>query len=581
MTPSNNLDQSPGGCKAHLGPLRKALDAALERVAAEGVIDRIWAEDHTVWKEGPSEIVNRLGWLKSPDVMKQAIPDITAFAGDVRDAGCTRALLLGMGGSSLAPETFYRTFGTMDGYMEVHVLDSTDPGAVLHYDRNLPPEKTLFIVSTKSGGTVETLSLMKYFYNRVARALGPDAAGAHFAAVTDPGSRLEATAGQLNFRKVFLNDPNIGGRYSALSYFGLVPASLLGIDLELLLERAAAMAGKCRTSRKADIAGNPGAWLGCIMGELAKTGRDKVTFFLSPELAPFGAWVEQLIAESTGKEGKGILPVDGEPLGDPETYGGDRLFIGLKLEGDPGPGERIAALIDAGHPVVEIALRDVYDLGGEFFRWEMAVAVAGHVLGINPFDQPDVESAKVLAREMVAAYRSEGRLPDLVPTVERHGIRTYASFEADSPARALRRFLDQAEPGKDETAGRSYVAVQAYVNPSAEMDGALQAFRAKIRSRCRLATTAGYGPRFLHSTGQLHKGDGGRGLFIQILGNMPEDAPIPDETGSPDSAISFGVLKEAQALGDRRALLDGGRNVIRFYVEGNIPKGVDRLTEAL
>jgi len=581
MTPLNDFDQSARGYTAHLGAFRGAVGAALERVRTEGIIDRIWARDHTVWKEDPSEIRNRLGWLQSPDVMKKAIPEITAFQADIRQAGYTQALLLGMGGSSLAPETFYKVFRVREDHLDVHVLDSTDPGAVLHYDRGLSPEKTLFIVSTKSGSTVETLSLMNYFYNWAARALGPEAAGAHFTAITDPGSGLEAMARALSFRKIFLNDPDIGGRYSALSYFGLAPAALLGIDLELLLKRAAAMALKCRASQNTVMASNPGAWLGCIMGELAKAGRDKVTFILSPELAPFGAWAEQLIAESTGKEGTGILPVDGEPVGDPGVYGMDRLFICLKLGDDAAHEEQMTALINEGRPVVEIVLDDVYDLGSEFFRWEMAVAVAGHLLGINPFDQPNVESAKAVARDMVAAYQAEGTLPELVPTVELLGIRAYADFDAESPAGALRRFLDQADPGENDTAGRAYVAVQAYVNPSEEMNGALQEFRTRIGSRYRLATTVGYGPRFLHSTGQLHKGDGGHGLFIQILGDMPEDASIPDSAGSPDSSISFGVLKETQALGDRRALLDAGRKIMRFYMEGDIPEGLERLAEAL
>ncbi|MCK4470808.1 MAG: glucose-6-phosphate isomerase, partial [Anaerolineae bacterium] len=379
-------------------------------------------------------------------------------------------------------------------------------------------------------------------------------------AITDPGSRLVDIAQRHNFRATFLNDPNIGGRYSALSYFGLVPAALVGVDLETLIHRALTMACNC-DSCNCPIAGdNNGARLGAIIGALAQAGRDKVTLVTSPAIASFGDWVEQLIAESTGKEGKGILPVVGEPLGPPDVYGGDRLFVYLRLEGDDTHDAAIQALEDAGHPVVRLRLNDLYDLGGQFFLWETATAVAGHRLGINPFDQPDVEAAKVLARRMVAEYQEKGVLP--------------GGESAPLTAGVLNEFLAQAQAG-------DYVALQAYVQPTPETDAALAALRVRLRDHTRLATTVGYGPRFLHSTGQLHKGDAGHGLFIQFTADDPRDAAIPDEVGSQDSSISFGVLKMAQVLGDRQALLDAGRRVIRFHLGDDVVGGLKRLTEAM
>ncbi|MFQ5419412.1 MAG: glucose-6-phosphate isomerase, partial [Anaerolineae bacterium] len=449
----------------------------------------------------------------------------------------------GMGGSSLAPELFAKTFGG-DG-LDLRVLDSTDADAVrVHADR-LHPAKTLFIVATKSGGTVETLSFFKVFYNWTAAALGPEKAGGHFVAITDPGSKLEKMAADFGFRDTFLNDPNIGGRYSALSFFGLVPAALVGVDVATLLTRAQA------------IANEQTAWLGAALAELAKVGRDKLTLVASPAIASFGDWVEQLIAESTGKEGKGILPVVGEPLAAPEMYGDDRLFVSLKLAGDVTHDPEFEQLAAAGLPTITIELADVYDLGGQFFLWEMATAVAGHRLGIQPFDQPNVEAAKVQARKMTAAFMATGSLPEMetaVPTAE-----------------TLHQFLAQAQPG-------DYIAIHAYVPPTPESDAALQTLRVALRDRYKLATTVGYGPRFLHSTGQLHKGDGGNGLFIQLTSDPVADLPILDEVGKPDASMSFGVLKLAQALGDESALRENGRRFIRFHLGQEVLKGLRQLT---
>ncbi len=532
-----------------------AVDAALSQMRAKRIVERIWAHDHTVWKPQPDEIANRLGWLHLPETMPAEVARLEAFAREIRAAGYTQALLLGMGGSSLAPELFSKTVGWVANPPYLAVLDSTDPGAVLSHAARLDPAHTLFIVSTKSGGTVETFSFFKFFYNWVADVLGADKAGERFIAITDPGSDLAEIAERYRFRTTFLNDPNIGGRFSALAHFGLVPAALVGIDLHLLLERAREMAAECA---KADE--NPGLILGAILDVMAQVGRDKVTFAISPAIASFGDWVEQLIAESTGKEGKGILPVVGEPLGAPEVYGDDRLFVHLKVADDETHDAALQALEAAGHPVVRLALRDPYDLGGQFFLWEFATAVAGHLLGINPFDQPNVESAKALARQMVAEYREKGTLP--------------AIESAPLTAEALDGFLAQGRPG-------DYIALQAYLQPAPETEAALAPLRLRIRDRYRLATTVGYGPRFLHSTGQLHKGDRGNGLFIQFTADDAQDVPIPDEAGAPASSITFGVLKAAQALGDRQALLDAGRRVIRFHLGDDVVKGLNPLTEGM
>jgi glucose-6-phosphate isomerase len=556
-----------------LGDYQKAVEKTLADLRNNNLMARMWKHDHTVWKPDPTEITNRLGWLHSPEVMVDAIPEITALVDSVRAEGYTQALLLGMGGSSLAPEVFRFTFGVKPGYLNLAVLDSTDPDAVLAHAQRLDPAKTLFVVSTKSGGTVETFSFFKYFYNWTAERFRKEKTGNHFIAITDPGSGLADTAKKHNFRKTFLNDPNIGGRYSALSYFGLVPAALIGMDLKMLLERAQTLAANSKGGSFSPADDNSSARLGAIIGELAVAGSDKVTLVLSPPIKYFGAWAEQLIAESTGKEGKGILPVDGEELGAPNVYANDRLFVYLRLEGDSTHDAKIEALRRAGHPVVQINLRDLYDLGGEFFLWEMATAVAGWRLAINPFDQPNVESAKVLARQMAAAYQKDGKLPEQPPSLRVDGVAVYSDFPVQSLKEALSKFLAQAQ------SGRSYVALQAFVQPTPETDVALHKLRTKIQTRLHLATTVGYGPRFLHSTGQLHKGDAGNGLFIQFTSDPKQDAEIPDQAGASKSSMTFGVLKLAQALGDRQALLDAGRRVVRFHLGKDVVGELQKLAE--
>lgn len=556
------------GYSERLGSAQATVAKAIQSLQDDRVVERIWAIDHTVWKDNPAEISNRLGWLRVASDTQAAQPRLQALSDELRAAGYTHALLLGMGGSSLAPEVLRQTFGVQTSYLDLAVLDSTDPIAVLRHAETLDPSRTLYIVSTKSGGTVETFSFLKYFYNHVARTLGKDKAGAHFMAITDPGSKLEEIAAQLGFRAVFLNDPNIGGRYSALSFFGMAPAALAGLDVDELLNRALAEAAGSQS------AGCRAARLGAVIGELAKQGKDKLTLIISPALCSFGIWVEQLVAESTGKEGKGILPVVGEAIAEVEDYGQDRLFVYIQLAGDHTFDVPVQELESAGYPVVHLRLNDLYDLGAQFFLWELATAIACQRLGINPFDQPNVESAKVQARKLVAAFQQEGQLPEPAPTFVDQGISVVGALQAASLEEAWQSFLRQAAPG-------AYISLQAYITPTEECDASLISLASALRKASGLAVTTGYGPRFLHSTGQLHKGDAGCGLFVQLTSDNRRDADIPDEAGQEASSISFGVLKNAQALGDRQALLDAGRPVIRFHLGEDPLVGLARLTQAL
>src|SRR5258706_4643584 len=428
-----------------LGSYEAFITSAQAEVRENRVIERLWTHDHTIWKPDPTEITNRLGWLDSAERMKVEVGRLREFTMSVREAGYTNALLLGMGGSSLAPELFFKTFGSAPDHLALSMLDTTDPGAVLHFEHQLDMTKTLFIVATKSGGTVETLSGFKYFYNKVLATVGHEHAGERFIAITDPGSSLIALGERYAFRETFLNDPNIGGRYSALSLFGLVPAALIGVELDVLLESAIHIGKTCRTADDA----NPAARLGVVMSELAKHGRDKLTIVGSGPLASFGDWAEQLIAESTGKEGKGILPVVGEALGEPSVYGDDRVFIHLKLNGDDQHDAPIEALEKAGHPVVRIEIDHLTDVGGQFLLFELATAIAGHRLAINPFDQPNVEAAKVLARDMVTEYLKSGSLPgeNALLTQDGMAVFTASKLSATDPLSAFPEFLGQRRPG--------------------------------------------------------------------------------------------------------------------------------------
>lgn len=540
-----------------LGNYQDIVDKAREELAENQVLQRLWNKDYTLWSDKPDEISNRLGWLHSASEMQEKVPELEALADDLRNEGYTHALLLGMGGSSLAPEMFAHTFGPVPGYLNLSVLDSTDPAAISRHRAALDAKKTVFIVSSKSGSTVETISLFKYFYNWVSTFVGAGEVGQHFIAITDPGSKLADLADKYQFRATLLNDPNIGGRYSALSYFGLLPAALLGIDLRKLLQRAAAINGPENSQ--------VGAGLGAVLGALAKAGRDKLTLILSPEIESFGNWVEQLIAESTGKSGKGILPIVGELPMDPEAYSNDRLFIYMPLQGGAGYDSQVARLAQSEHPLLTLPVDDLYDIGEHIVTWEVATAVASHILGVHPFNQPNVESAKVRGREIIANYKKTGSVSQLIPRVKVGGVSVHdVEVPAETPAEVLDHFLEYASAG-------DYIAVQAYVEPNEQTDVALQAFRNYLRDKSGVAVTIGYGPRFLHSTGQLHKGDRGNGLFIQLITAPLRDLPIPDEPGSNETSITFGALKMAQALGDAQALREAGRRVVRFQLNGNVP----------
>ncbi|MDD5233025.1 MAG: bifunctional transaldolase/phosoglucose isomerase [Syntrophales bacterium] len=551
-----------------LGEHAPAVEKAVARMQNDKAAERLWNGDYTLWKNDPKEISNRLGWLHSPEKMLDHADDLKRLGDDLRAEGFSRALLLGMGGSSLAPEVFSRIFGSGKGYPSLEVLDSTDPDAVLACEKRAAAAKTVYIVSTKSGDTVETLSLFRFFFRREQERMGLEEAARRFIAITDPGSRLAEIAKKLRFRSVYLNDPEIGGRYSALSFFGLAPAAIAGIDIRKLLDSAVRMMRECESCADRRSGGNEGVRLGAIMGTMAGAGRDKLTLITPPSLSPFGDWLEQLIAESTGKEGKGILPVVHEATGPPESYGGDRLFVSLAF--DAGP-EALTGLEKAGHPVISLRLSDPCDIGGQIFLWEAATALACHLLGINPFDQPNVESAKSATRNIVSEYIETCAVPVPAPEIISDGI-SVSGWRAETPESALREFVAGAKDG-------DYVALQVFIEPSRELDIILADLRNRIRIFSRKAVTLGYGPRYLHSTGQLHKGDRGNGLFVQFTADDLQDASVPDDPMSDASSITFGVLKKAQALGDRKALVLARRRVIQFHFD-NAEKGLRRLAEA-
>lgn len=545
-----NWEFSPGKFAGDIEKTRKRLEE-------DNVLERLWQKDHTLWSDDPDEISNRLGWLDLARTMQSETPRLRDFAAAVRDDGFRRVVLLGMGGSSLAPELFARAFGAADGYPQLTVLDSTDPGAISAVRKELEPKSTLFVVSSKSGTTIETLSLFKYFFNWEMDAVGRESAGDHFVAITDEGSKLAQLAHDLNFREVFLANPNVGGRYSALTHFGLVPAALLGVDVDRLLARAQQVDGPQHAAEALK--------LGAMIGALTRGRRNKMTIITSPEIASFGDWAEQLIAESTGKAGKGVLPIVGEPPLDPQAYGDDRFFVYMRLQGGKQADEAIKRIKNARYPLVVIKLRDRYALAEQFVIWEIATAIAGRVLGIQPFNQPNVESAKRRAKEMLDAYRDRGALPEPVTTLQAGGVKVQdITLPADTPAEALHNFVDAARPG-------DYIGVHAYVQPSPQTDAALAQFRRYLIERTGVVVTVGYGPRFLHSTGQLHKGDAGRGHFIQLVSEPRADLLVPDEAGREASSITFGTLKLAQALGDAKALKKAGRRLIRFYYGAETP----------
>lgn len=520
------------------------------RVIEAQVVERIWAMDYRLWKPVPTEITNRLGWLTVVDHMREQIEEMRRFAHSVRTSGVRDVVLLGMGGSSLGPEVLRASFGSARGYPRLWVLDSTVPGWVHRVTRAIDPSRTLFIVASKSGGTIEVMSLFAHFWNLVQRTKGTRG-GDHFIAITDPGTSLEKVAGEYQFRHTFSNPPDIGGRYSVLSYFGLVPAALAGIDIGRLLERAAVMMTTCQLQTSIDQ--NPGAELGAIMGASALAGRNKVTVIASPSISTFGLWAEQLLAESTGKEGTGLVPVADEPLSPPQAYGVDRLFVYLKLKGDrTGLIDRqVVALRQRGYPVVTLNLRDRFDLGAEFFRWEFATAVTGHLLSIHPFDQPNVQESKDNTNRVLAEIQSTGRSPQ---------------WESVSPTQAATLLNPHLRPG-------AYVGILAYCTPSTQLESAIRTLRKTLVTRYQVTTTAGYGPRYLHSTGQLHKGGPGGGLFLELVELMVPDLPIP---GKP---FTFGTLAQAQAMGDLHSLRAHDRQTVAIRL-GKDPAELIRILTA-
>lgn len=555
-----------------LGKFQSAVEKTINKISRDRIISRIWNKDYSVWRKDPAEISNRLGWLDCLEVTRNSFDEINSFVEEIIKEGFTGALLMGMGGSSLAPEVFRLTFGVKKGYLDLQVIDSTHPEAVLEYEKKLDPSRTLYIVSTKSGGTVETMSFMKYFYTNVVKILGKEKAARHFIAITDPSSGLEEMAKKLSFRKIFLNDPNIGGRFSALSLFGIVPAALIGVDNNRLFNETSEMVNECKIK---EISNNNAAKLGAVIGTLAKEGMDKLTLLISPQLKYLGGWLEQLIAESTGKDGKGILPVDQEPVISINDYGKDRIFVHLKLTGDNFFYNKINEIKTAGFPIIELEIKNIYALGAEYFRWEFATAIAGYALDVQPFDQPNVESAKIAAKRMMKEYSEKGKLPELKPALVSEEIKLFGDLKANNIKDALASFLTSSEKGK------SYVAIQAYLKPDEKIWQKLQLLRSKILQTYKVATTLGYGPRFLHSTGQLLKGDEGNGLYIQLISDYSADVRIPDNPGEPKSSISFGILIKAQGLGDRQALIDSNRKVLTVDLGQIINKNLDELINSL
>ena len=550
-------EQNLTGQTLHLAGYGQRIRERLQKWQRQDAPRRVWQKDPTFWFQEPqSELVDRLGWLDLPEGMKDQLDDLAEFAEGVKNEGMQAVVLMGMGGSSLAPEVYQRTFGNAPGYPELHVLDSTHPAAVTEIEKSLDLSKTLFLVSSKSGTTIEAISFMHYFWHALAQTV--DAPGNQFAAVTDPGTSLEQTAHEFNFRRVFNAPPDIGGRYSALSVFGLVPAALIGMDLHKYLEYTRTFSEK---RALAENAGNNEALeLGAALGELALAGRNKLTFTTSPALAAFPDWVEQLVAESTGKEGTGIIPVVGEPLSSPDCYQRDRVFVHIETtsEQDPEVNGKLSSLENAGHPVLRFQLPDRYCLGQEMFRWEFAIATASATLGIHPFNQPDVELAKKLAKQA---------MQDSDDTDKDEG-ETYSVHNLDQVREALQKHLSAL-------GDNAYIGLQAYTAPSTEVTQRLQQLRTSLHERTRTATTLGYGPRFLHSTGQLHKGGPKNAFFLQLIDTPEKSVQVPQKD------YTFQKLVHAQASGDYFALKENGQPVLRINLGRDPVEGLRQLGEIL
>jgi transaldolase / glucose-6-phosphate isomerase len=545
--------------------LQSRVGATLADWEANDKCRRLWRRDSSLWT-GADE-AEWLGWLEIAGQQLGQLERLEQLARDARDEGFTHALVLGMGGSSLAPEVLARTFGHADGRPELLVLDSTDPAQVEAFDERVDLERTLFIVSSKSGTTLEPNIFKEYFFGRVSGALGAEEAARRFIAITDPGSQLEEVARRDGFRDVAHGSKSIGGRYSALSSFGLVPGAVAGVDVHALLERAREMEEACGPD--VPVRDNPGVVLGAVIGAAHDAGRDKLTIVASPAIRDLGAWLEQLLAESTGKQGKGVIPVDREPLAAPDGYGADRLFVYLRLGSEPDAGQdrAIDALARAGHPVVRIDVPAPEDVGSQFFQWEFATAVAGGLIGINPFDQPDVEASKIATRRLTSEYEETGSLSPEEPFFEGDGVRLYGTPPPSSD-QTLQGYLGAhlARLGEGD-----YCALLAYLQMNGERERALTEVRRLVRDRLRVATCVGFGPRFLHSTGQAYKGGPNSGVFLQITCDDPLDLEVPGRR------YSFGVVKAAQARGDFEVLVERGRRALRAHLGADIAAGLKTL----
>jgi transaldolase/glucose-6-phosphate isomerase len=557
--------------------LATQVEAALDDWGASGRVRRLWARDAAVWT-GKDES-DWLGWLGiTEDQLKTHLSRFQRISDVAKQEDISHALLLGMGGSSLCAEVLTVTFGASESFPELHVLDSTDPAQVRAFEEKIDLERTLFIVSSKSGSTLEPNIFKGYFFELLKGRVGEAAAGRQFIAITDPGSKLQAAAEADGFRRVFFGVPSIGGRYSALSDFGMVPAAVMGLDVHRLLDRAEEMVQACAAC--VPPTENPGLVLGAILGVLGSTGRDKVTIVTSPALWDLGAWLEQLVAESTGKDGKALIPVDREGLGVPEVYGDDRVFVYLRLSGgeDADQDAALARLADAGQPVVRIEIGDLYDLGQEFFRWEFATAVAGSVMGINPFNQPDVEASKLATRALTDEYEKTGSLPAESPILEEGGIKLFTDdpnakeLAAAAGERTVAAYL---KAHLDRLGASDYLGLLAYVEMNDEHDAELQAIRHRLRDSRRVATCLGYGPRFLHSTGQAYKGGPNTGVFLQITCDDAADLPVPGRS------YTFGTVKAAQARGDFEVLAERGRRALRVHLGTDVSAGLKKLRELI
>lgn len=564
------LQKTPDKQEFYLGSYSEAVTDRLAVLEKKDFCSRLWQKDASLWsdeKEVRQKIKQALGWMHAPEKMEKNLGELLVFARDIQEAGFRHVVHMGMGGSSLAPMVFQRTFSPGEHGLPLTVLDTTDPGTISDTEKNLSVKDTLFIVASKSGTTTEPLDFYEYFYTKV-ETFKKDTAGENFVAITDPGTPLADMARQRGFRKVFLNYSDVGGRYSALTYFGLVPAALMGLDVQRILARALCMRHACDAD--VSVRKNPGIRLGAALGELARHGRDKVTFVVPQEFFTLGMWLEQLLAESTGKSGTGLLPVAGEPIDDPSVYGKDRVFAYFRLKNtsDSDVKKTVEALENTGQPVIVITMDDPLDLSQEFFRWEIATATAGMILGINPFNQPNVQESKDNTKQLLEILKKEGKLPEESADLIEEPLRLYGSQKAQNVTGALSRFFEQAKAG-------DYLAILAYIPETEAADKLLTRMRVQIRRQFRIATTHGYGPRYLHSTGQLHKGGSNTGLFLMLTADDPDDMRIPERE------YSFGILKQAQASGDLQALQKHGRRVLRIHLGPKVEVGLNRLSEAL